>query len=85
MDKDDADCRPLIELTAKTLDDDTLKQIFVSTQRTTLELCMRYAIERSLARHLDSTEVISSCIFRTSNRQIVDGLCTWFPHIRVRS
>jgi hypothetical protein len=46
MDKDDADCRPLIEHTAETLDDDTLKQMFVSTQRTTLEVCMRYAVER---------------------------------------
>ncbi|KAG2115666.1 GTP-binding protein [Suillus cothurnatus] len=46
MDKDNADCRPLIELTAETLDNDTLKRMFVSTQRTTLELCMRYAVER---------------------------------------
>ncbi|KAG2117673.1 GTP-binding protein [Suillus cothurnatus] len=46
MDKDNADCRPLIELTAETLDNDTLKRMFVSTQRTTLELCMRYAVKR---------------------------------------
>ncbi|KAG1758676.1 GTP-binding protein [Suillus occidentalis] len=45
MDKNDADCGPLIERTAEVLDDDTLKQLFVSTQRTTLELCMRYAVE----------------------------------------
>ncbi|KAG1755937.1 GTP-binding protein [Suillus lakei] len=43
----DADCAgPLIERTAETLDDDTLKQLFVSTQRTNLEVCMRYAVER---------------------------------------
>ncbi|KAG2115686.1 GTP-binding protein [Suillus cothurnatus] len=46
MDKDGADCGPLIERTAETLDDNTLKQLFVSTQRTTLELCVRYAVER---------------------------------------
>jgi hypothetical protein len=45
MDKDDADCGPLIERTAEVLDDDTLKQMFVSTQRTNVELCMRYAVE----------------------------------------
>jgi hypothetical protein len=44
MDKDDADCGPLIERTAETLDDDTLKQMFVSTQRTNLEVCMKYAV-----------------------------------------
>ncbi|KAG2100238.1 GTP-binding protein [Suillus cothurnatus] len=46
MDKDGADCGPLIERTAEILNDDTLKQLFVSTQRTTLELCMRYAVKR---------------------------------------
>jgi hypothetical protein len=45
MDKDDADCGPLIERTAEILDDVVLKQMFVSTQRTNLESCMRYAIE----------------------------------------
>ncbi|KAG1840667.1 hypothetical protein C8R48DRAFT_788957 [Suillus tomentosus] len=45
MDKDDADCGILIECTAKTLDDDTLKQMFISTQRTNVELRMRYAVE----------------------------------------
>ncbi|KIK41625.1 hypothetical protein CY34DRAFT_85115 [Suillus luteus UH-Slu-Lm8-n1] len=46
MDKDDADSGPLIERTAEVLDDDVLKQFFVSTQRTNLELCIRYAVER---------------------------------------
>jgi hypothetical protein len=45
MDKDDADCRPLIERTAEILDDDVLKQMLVSIQRTNLELCMRYAVK----------------------------------------
>ncbi|KAG2137872.1 GTP-binding protein [Suillus bovinus] len=46
MDKDDADCGPLIELTARTLDNEALQQLFVSTQRTNLEICMKYAVER---------------------------------------
>ncbi|KAG1776633.1 GTP-binding protein [Suillus placidus] len=44
MDKDDADCGPLIERTAETLDDETLKQMFVSTQRTNLGVCIRLAV-----------------------------------------
>ncbi|KAG2117677.1 hypothetical protein BD769DRAFT_1751355 [Suillus cothurnatus] len=79
MDKDNADCRPLIELTAETLDNDTLKRMFVSTQRTTLELCMRYAVKRSLARHLDTTQAMTSCIFGKSDREIVNDLGKWFP------
>ncbi|KAG2366996.1 hypothetical protein BDR07DRAFT_1479542 [Suillus spraguei] len=46
MDKDDADCGPLIERTAGTLDSDVLQQLFVSTQQINLELCMKYAVER---------------------------------------
>jgi hypothetical protein len=79
MDKDDADCGPLIERTAETLDDDTLKQMFVSTQRTNLEVCMKYAVTLSLARHLDSTQAISSHTFGKSDRHIVNVLGRWFP------
>jgi GTP-binding protein EngB required for normal cell division len=46
MDKDDADCGSLIERTAGTLDNEVLQQLFVSTQQTNLELCMKYAVER---------------------------------------
>ncbi|KAG1893482.1 uncharacterized protein F5891DRAFT_962890 [Suillus fuscotomentosus] len=45
MDKENADCGILIERTADILDDDTLKQMFVSTQRTNVELSVRYAVE----------------------------------------
>ncbi|KAG1801264.1 GTP-binding protein [Suillus variegatus] len=45
MEKDDADCRILIERTAGTLDNEVLQQIFVSTQQTNLEICMKYAVE----------------------------------------
>ncbi|KAG1806988.1 uncharacterized protein BJ212DRAFT_1282537 [Suillus subaureus] len=48
MDKDDADCGQLIKLTAGTLDDEVVEQLFVSTQQTNLELCMTYAVERYL-------------------------------------
>ncbi|KAG2339616.1 hypothetical protein BDR05DRAFT_917021 [Suillus weaverae] len=85
MDKDNAECGPLIERTAETLDDETLKQMFVSTQRTNLEVCMGYAVEMSLARYLDSTQTISSRIFGKSNREIVNNLSVWFPRASVRS
>ncbi|KAG1894749.1 uncharacterized protein F5891DRAFT_1194905 [Suillus fuscotomentosus] len=46
MNEDNADCGALIERTAGTLNDEMLEQLFVSTQQTNLEICMRYAIER---------------------------------------
>ncbi|KAG1768827.1 hypothetical protein EDD22DRAFT_211878 [Suillus occidentalis] len=82
MDKDDADCGPLIKRTAEILDDDVLKQLFVSTQRTNLELCMSYAVGRSLVKHLNFTQIISSRIFGKSDSscQIIADLGRWFPH-----
>ncbi|KAG2752607.1 hypothetical protein P692DRAFT_201294744 [Suillus brevipes Sb2] len=88
MDKDNADCGPLIERTAEMLDDDVLKQIFVSTQRTNLELCIRYALEQSLAKHLNFTKIMSSRIFGKSDSnfhwQILLHMGRWFPHTSVR-
>ncbi|KAG2352117.1 era-like GTP-binding protein [Suillus spraguei] len=46
MDKDDADCGPLIERTAGTLDSNVLQRLFISTQQINLELCMKYAVEK---------------------------------------
>ncbi|KAG2032651.1 hypothetical protein BDR03DRAFT_903387 [Suillus americanus] len=46
MNEDNADCGPLIERTAATLNNEVLQQLFVSTQQTNLELCMKYAVER---------------------------------------
>ncbi|KAG2126206.1 hypothetical protein DEU56DRAFT_743145 [Suillus clintonianus] len=53
MDNDDADCGPLIDRTAGTLDNEVLQQLLVSTQETNLEICIKYAVERYLP--------ISSC------------------------
>ncbi|KAG2052577.1 era-like GTP-binding protein [Suillus hirtellus] len=46
MDSDDADCGSLIEQTAGALDNETLQQLFISTQQTNLEICMKYAVEK---------------------------------------
>ena len=45
MDKAETDCRELTETVAAVLDDDNLQQLFVSTQRINLELCMDYAVK----------------------------------------
>ncbi|KAG2051227.1 hypothetical protein BDR06DRAFT_959218 [Suillus hirtellus] len=77
MNKDNADCGALIERTAGTLDDEALKQLFVSTQQTNLEICMKYAIERTLPEHLDSAEKTTS----EGHQKIIRTLADWFPHI----
>ncbi|KAG2137845.1 GTP-binding protein [Suillus bovinus] len=47
MNNDDADCGPLMERTAGTLGtNEVLEQLFVSTQQSNLELCVKYAVDR---------------------------------------
>ncbi|KAG1812008.1 hypothetical protein EV424DRAFT_1419387 [Suillus variegatus] len=46
MEKDDADCKTLIERTAGTLDNEVLQLLFVSNQQSNLETCMKYAVGR---------------------------------------
>ncbi|KAG2340131.1 hypothetical protein BDR05DRAFT_967128 [Suillus weaverae] len=78
MDKDDADCIPLMERTAGTLNNEVLQQLFVSTQQINLELCMKYAVERTLL------ELFDSATASEGREDIIGKLAVWFPHIYVR-
>ncbi|KAG2338994.1 hypothetical protein BDR05DRAFT_968649 [Suillus weaverae] len=80
MDKDDADCGPLIGCMAATMDNKVLQQLFVSTQQINLELCMKYAVERTLPRVFGSAETTAS----EAHEEIIGKLGAWFPHIWVR-
>ncbi|KAG2151497.1 hypothetical protein DEU56DRAFT_554206 [Suillus clintonianus] len=86
MDKDDADCTPLIECTAETLDNEMLKQLFVSTQRTNLDVCIRHAVERTLVQEAVSAQTVLSRIFgKFEDSKILDALDVWFPrYLEVR-
>ncbi|KAG1896155.1 uncharacterized protein F5891DRAFT_1248049 [Suillus fuscotomentosus] len=76
MNEDNVDCGALIECMAGTLNDEMLEQLFVSTQQTNLEICMRYAIERTLPKHPDSAKSMTE-----GYKEIVGTLGAWFPHI----
>ncbi|KAG1722122.1 hypothetical protein EDB19DRAFT_1835148 [Suillus lakei] len=81
MDSDDADCGPLIERTAETLNsNEVLTQLFVSTQQTNLELCMKYAVERTLMKLVDSAQTTSD----KGHGVAIGKLGIWFPHLWVR-
>ncbi|KAG2124778.1 hypothetical protein BD769DRAFT_1576285, partial [Suillus cothurnatus] len=76
MDKDDADCGPLMERTAATLGNEVVEQLFVSTQQINLELCMKYAVERTLPSLSDRTAYNDE-----ENIILIGKSSTWFPHI----
>ena len=49
MNKDHADCAPLLVSTTSALGEETLQMLLISTQRTNIELCINYAVGRSFA------------------------------------
>jgi hypothetical protein len=46
MNKPETHCRELTRTVAAVLNNDNLQQLFVSTQRNNVKLCMEYAIKR---------------------------------------
>ncbi|OAX30789.1 hypothetical protein K503DRAFT_704807, partial [Rhizopogon vinicolor AM-OR11-026] len=46
MDMENADCGPLLEGTTNALGEEAMQMLLISTQRTNLALCIKYAIER---------------------------------------
>ncbi|KAG1733835.1 hypothetical protein EDB19DRAFT_2026674 [Suillus lakei] len=80
MNKHDADCGTLMERTAKTLGNEVLTQLFVSTQQINLELCMKYAVERTLAKLVDSAQATSD----EGHEKTIGKLGAWFPHLSAR-
>jgi len=46
MDKDNADCGPLLECTTGALGEEAMQMLLISTQQTNLALCIKYAVEK---------------------------------------
>jgi len=46
MEKDNADCGPLLECTTGALGEEAMQMLLISTQQTNLGLCIKYAVER---------------------------------------
>ncbi|KAG5717397.1 hypothetical protein E4T56_gene7664 [Termitomyces sp. T112] len=73
MDKANADCSRLLEVTAEALDDDTLQLLFVATQQITLKLCTTHAIEKLILR--------MESVNKLSIKQVESLILRWYPHI----
>ncbi|KAF9461184.1 hypothetical protein BDZ94DRAFT_1196695 [Collybia nuda] len=52
MEKPNTNCKILVECTADVLDSSTLQAIFVSTQQASLEISIKYAIEKTMYQYL---------------------------------
>ena len=46
MEKDSANCEPLLESTTSSLGEESMQMLLISTQRTNMTLCIEYAVKR---------------------------------------
>ncbi|KAJ8579474.1 GTP-binding protein [Rhizopogon salebrosus TDB-379] len=46
MEKESADCGPLLECTTSALGEEAMQMLLISTQRTNMALCIKYAVEK---------------------------------------
>ncbi|KAI6094728.1 hypothetical protein EV401DRAFT_1258400 [Pisolithus croceorrhizus] len=83
MDKENADCRGLIECTAAALKDETLEKLLVSTQQTNMGICITYAINRTLRRYLGFNTKQLQSLTSEHGWQLQKELAAWFPHVLV--
>ncbi|KIK14515.1 hypothetical protein PISMIDRAFT_687869 [Pisolithus microcarpus 441] len=76
MQSEGADCTSLLTCTANALKEEGLQQLLISTQQSNLELCMKFAILKTLKRHMnDQDNKLPYAI-------VALDLATWFPFVR---
>ncbi|OAX34850.1 hypothetical protein K503DRAFT_774089 [Rhizopogon vinicolor AM-OR11-026] len=78
MDKDNADCGPLLEGTTSALGEEAMQMLLMSTQRTNLALCIKYAVEWYCI--VGGISILSEDICWKIQR----NMAMWFPHMKVR-
>jgi len=60
MEKDNADCGPLLECTTGALDEEAMQMLLISMQQTNLALCIKHAVEKYNIHLLTVTYLTSS-------------------------
>jgi len=74
MNHPSATCKELVECTAGAIDNGVLKLLFISTQRSTLALCMQTAVDEM---NIDS---LVSASIEANVRSVCLAMCKVFPH-----
>jgi len=74
MDTEEGDCSKLIEETAGMLNDESLEQIFVSTQLVNVGVCIERALKRAFEMYDQDPKQVEKCM-----REMIQ----YFPHTRV--
>jgi len=82
MEKDNADCGPLLECTTSALGEEEMQMLLITTQQTNLSLCVKYAVERVLIGEARTSTGISWNISKDMRIKIQQNISLWFPHTK---
>ncbi|KAI6037652.1 hypothetical protein EDC04DRAFT_2106928 [Pisolithus marmoratus] len=80
MHEEDADCTHLMECTANVLTEEGLQRLLISTQQSSIEICIKYAVNKTLRHYM---------MLGLKDRLQVDvklleaSLLSWFPNCEV--
>ncbi|KAG8827364.1 hypothetical protein FRC18_009906 [Serendipita sp. 400] len=80
MNKEGHDCGDLVERTAAALDDETLRQLFVSSQRNNMEVCIRYALKSASRTIEQGTGKLIKIDLEDNLKEMIRSILRWFPH-----
>ncbi|KAI6119793.1 hypothetical protein EV401DRAFT_2089321 [Pisolithus croceorrhizus] len=76
MQKEAAECTSLLTCTANALKEEGLQQLLISTQQSNLEMCMKFAINKTL-KHCMNNEG-----YKIPPNDVAFSLSRWFPYVR---
>ncbi|KIK17669.1 hypothetical protein PISMIDRAFT_685004 [Pisolithus microcarpus 441] len=74
-----AECMPLLTCTANALKEEGLQQLLISTQQSNLELCMEFAIMKTLKGCMNKQDV------KVAYEAVAFRISSWFPYPSISS
>ncbi|OAX33043.1 hypothetical protein K503DRAFT_869807 [Rhizopogon vinicolor AM-OR11-026] len=81
MDKDNANCGPLLEGTTGALGEEAMQMLLISTQRTNLALCIK-----TLGDYINKARTSRGSLWLSKDTcaEMQLKIANWFPHVKVR-
>ncbi|KIO13947.1 hypothetical protein M404DRAFT_452367 [Pisolithus tinctorius Marx 270] len=76
MQEENADCTALMQCTADALNEKSLQRLLISTQQSSIMLCVEYAVQKTLRRAM---ELGFRCRLQLGVKSLEDCLLCWFP------
>ncbi|KAI6044354.1 hypothetical protein EDC04DRAFT_3087428 [Pisolithus marmoratus] len=82
MHQEDADCTSLMECTANVLNEEGLQRLLISTQQSSIGICVKYAVDKTLRHYM---ELGCEENLQVDVKILEGNLLSWFPNCEVNN